>query len=67
MIHVRRFLDKVSLAESKQTKDIVLPISDARSLRDEIAKLLSDYYNLHENQNTKSEVLNIEITGGKFK
>jgi hypothetical protein len=40
MIHIKRFIDKMSLVESKQSKDVVLPISDARGLRDEVTKLL---------------------------
>lgn len=67
MIHVRRFLDKVSLAESKQTKDLVLPIADARGLRDEVSKILSELQELHSNKKTEPEIIKVEITGGKFK
>lgn len=66
MIHIKKFLDKVSLSESRQNKDIVLPVSDARGLRDEIAKLLSDLYDINKNKKDK-EVLQIEIKGGSFK
>lgn len=66
MIHIKKFLDKVSLSESRQNKDIVLPISDARGLRDEIAKLLSDLYDINKNKKDK-EVLQIEIKGGSFR
>lgn len=67
MIYIKKFIDKVSLLESKMNKDVVLPITDARGLRDEISKLLSD---LHESNNKKEkvdEVIKVEITGGKFK
>ena len=64
MIHIKKFLDKVSLSESRQNKDIVLPISDARGLRDEIAKLLSDLYDI--NKTKKEEVIHIDIKGGSF-
>jgi hypothetical protein len=67
MIHVKRFLDKVSLAESKQTKDLVLPIADARGLRDEVSKILSDLQELNSKKNSEPEVIKVEITGGKFK
>lgn len=67
MIHVKRFLDKVSLAESKQTKDLVLPIADARGLRDEVSKLLSDLQELNSKKKSEPEVIKVEITGGKFK
>jgi hypothetical protein len=69
MIHIKRFIDKMALMESKQSRDIVLPAADARGLRDEISKLLSDLYEL---SNTKTDdksndVIQIEIKGGSFK
>lgn len=66
MIHIKRFIDKVSLLESKRTNDVILPIAEARSLRDEIARLLSD---LHEFKNSKKdeEIVKLEIKGGSFK
>lgn len=66
MIHIKKFLDKVSLSESRQTKDVVLPITDARGLRDELAKLLSDLYEIQNNKKDK-EVIQVEIKGGSFK
>ena len=68
MLHIKRFIDKVAVAESKQTKDLVLPIADARGLRDELSKLLSDLYELSQDQtNSKdSDFVQIEIKGGSF-
>ncbi len=49
-------------------KDLVVSMTDARGLRDELSKLLTD---LHELQSGKSkdtnEVIQVEIVGGKFK
>ena len=42
MIHIKRFIDKVSIMETKQGKDVVIPIGEARGLRDELNKLLVD-------------------------
>jgi hypothetical protein len=67
MVHIKKFLDKVTHLESTKTKDVVIPLNDARGLRDEIAKLLSDYYFLNENNNKKEEVIKVEIKGGGFK
>jgi hypothetical protein len=62
-------MDKMAVVESKQSKDVVLPISDARGLRDDIAKLLSDLYELtvNKNEEKKDEVIEIQIKGGGFK
>ena len=67
-MHINRFLDKMAVVESKQNKDVVLPISDARGLRDDIARLLADLHELN-NKATSSEpeVIQVEIKGGSFK
>lgn len=65
MLHIKRFIDKVSHLESTRTKDVVIPISEAKVLRDEIAKLLAD---LHEAKSPKKEeIIKVQITGGGFK
>lgn len=65
MIHINRFVDKVSLVEGKK-KDLILPLDDARGLRDEIVKLLSELHNL-KSKDKKEEVIKVQITGGGFK
>lgn len=68
MLHIRRFIDKMTLVESKMSKDVVLPIAEARGLRDDIAKLLSDLHELNNAaEKTDNEVIQIEIKGGSFK
>lgn len=67
MIHIKRFLDKVSMMDSKRGKDLVLPMTEARVLRDEIAKLLADLHELSSEGKNKEEVIKVEITGGSFK
>jgi hypothetical protein len=65
MIHIPKFIDRVSLMESKQNKDVVLPISEARGIRDELVKLLIELKEL--NKNRKEDTIQIEIDGGSFK
>jgi len=67
MIQIKRFMDKVSNLDSKRSKDLVLPMSEARVLRDEIAKLLADLHELNKEDKKNEEVIKVEITGGKFK
>ena len=66
MVNIKRFIDRVSSAEGKQGRDIVLPIAEARALRDELSKLLADNYNLSMNKPTESQVIQVEINGGKW-
>lgn len=69
MLHIRRFLDKMAVVESKQSKDVVLPMTDARGLRDDISKLLADLHELNKDkiEENKNETITIEIKGGSFK
>ena len=67
MIHIKRFIDRVSMIESKQGRDFVMPIIEARGLRDELAKLLVDQYkNLSEKKPDEEPVIKVEIKGGSF-
>ena len=66
MIHIKHFLERVSLQESKNNKTVVITIDDARGLRDEISKLMADYYKL-STSDIKEEIIKVEITGGGFK
>ena len=66
MIHIKRFIDKVTSIEGKQGKDVVIPIMEARGLRDELAKLLIDRIEKLETPKTAPEMLEVEIVGGKF-
>jgi hypothetical protein len=67
MIHIKRFIDKVSYIETKQGKDVVIPVAEARGLRDELAKLLVDRYeNTEEKKRNIPDVIEVEIIGGKF-
>jgi hypothetical protein len=65
-MHIKRFIDRVSNIESRQGKDVVIPLSDARGLRDELAKLLIDHYEVTEGKKDTSEVIQVELVGGKF-
>ncbi len=69
MIHIKRFLDKMAVVESKQAKDVVLTVADARGLRDDVSKLLADLHELSSKkiEESKDEIIQIEIKGGGFK
>ena len=66
MIHIKRFVDKITLIEGKQGKDVVITISEARGLRDELTKLLVDNYELLQNTNKVEPVFQVEMIGGRF-
>jgi hypothetical protein len=64
MIIIKRFIDKVSATRGT---NLVLPIEEAKMLRDEIAKLLADNYKLLNKDVTEDNaVIQLEINGGRF-
>jgi len=68
MIHIKRFIDRISQVEGRNGKDVVMPITDARGLRDELSKLLAHNYELMSTKvPVQSEsIIQVEITGSKF-
>ena len=68
-IHLKLFIDKVSHIEARQGTSVVLPVTEARGLRDEISKMLADNYELlttRVNTPATEQVIQVELVGGKF-
>ena len=63
MIIIKRFIDKVSATRGT---NLVLPIHEAMTLRDEIAKLIAENYELLNKKATDESVIQLEINGGKW-
>ena len=42
MINVKKFIDKVSLAEARNSTQVVLLLTEAKQLRDDIMKIMLD-------------------------
>jgi transposase-like protein len=68
MIIIKRFIEKVSAQESRQGSNVVIPIDEARLLRDAVAKLVADNYELLNNkqESVDDKVIQVEINGGKW-
>lgn len=64
MVNIKRFIDRVSSMDQNPGKSLVLPVDEARQLRDEIVKLLAD--KLESRINAPQDVIQIEVTGGGF-
>jgi hypothetical protein len=67
MLYIKKFIDKVSHMETKQNKELVISAVDARGVRDELGKLLTDLHTLTTENNKPQETIQVEIVGGKFK
>lgn len=67
MLAIKNFIEKISYIEGRGgSVDYRMPIADAKILRDELSKLLADYYSLVNKKESGDEVIKVEISGGKF-
>jgi len=57
MIHINRFIDKIKFFESKNSKEFVIPLSEAKNLHTDITKLLIALHAINANaeKNTKEQ------------
>ena len=65
-LHINRFIDAVKAAESRNQKDFIMPMRDAKDLHADITKLLLAL-ELLRSQQAAPEVIQVEIAGGSFK
>lgn len=68
-LHISRFVDRVRSAESKQQRELVLTLNEARDLHSDITRLLLALESVRQklvedtSQNTATD---LTIDGGKF-
>lgn len=62
MNNIKKFIDKISYLEGRSAKDLVMPLSDARQVRDELIKLLLDVKTVED----KDQVIEVVVKGGKW-
>lgn len=65
MIYIKNFIDSVAHMENRGKRDLVMHAQDARSMRDELAKLLAELYELRENV-SKTQTIEVDVSGGKW-
>jgi hypothetical protein len=68
MLHINQFVDRVKAADSRQQRDFVMSMSDAKNLHADITKLLLSLHMMHETSlaNLSVSSQSIEIDGGSF-
>jgi len=63
MSQIKKFIDKITYAEARQSKDIIMSVSDAKELRDEVMKLLIDGQSSNKDQ---EETIEVVMKGSKW-
>jgi hypothetical protein len=69
MIYIKKFIDRVSALDNKPGKDLIMPAVEAKMLRDEIARLMSDKIEaaLGQPRTATQQTGEVTIRGGSFK
>lgn len=62
MSQIKKFIDRVANAEGRQMREFLMPITDAKELRDEIMKLVLD----KKDQTNNTEPIQVVMSGGKW-
>lgn len=65
MSQIKKFIERVSSADSKRQTTVVLSIDEARFLRDEVSKLLVDLHDIEKE--VPEPTIEVVVTGGSFK
>jgi len=62
MHNIKKFIDKIAVSEGRQAREVIMPLNDAKELRDEIMKLVLD----QAAYTKEPEVIQVVMSGGKW-
>jgi len=65
-LHINRFIDLIKAQESRGGRDVTLSLKDAKDLHADITKLLLVLEQLRRDAGSTNEIIQVDITGGKF-
>ncbi len=63
MSQIKKFIDKIAYLEVRQSRELIMPLADAKELRDELLKILLDQ---RDNKSNDTEVIEVVMRGNKF-
>ena len=66
-LHINRFIDSIKAHESRNQRDFVMTMRDAKDLHADITKLLLTLDAMRAPTAGKNETVSIELDGGSFK
>ena len=64
MVNIKRYIDRVTVQDNRGGRDVVIPLAEARALRDEIMKLVVD--KLVESEISSQQPITVEVKGGRW-
>ena len=66
-LHINRFIDNIKATESRNGRDVILSLRDAKDLHGDITKLLLALEQIRSQQVVQTGAIEIELDGGSFK
>ena len=63
MNQIKKFIDRISQAEARNTREVIMPLNEAKELRDELTKVLLD----QRNNKPEEEVIEVVMRGGSYR
>jgi hypothetical protein len=62
MNHIKKFIDRIAMAEARNVREVIMPLNEAKELRDDLTKVLLD-----QRDNKPEELVEVVMRGGSFK
>ena len=62
MNQIKKFIDRIAIAEARNIREVIMPLQEAKELRDELTKVLLD-----QRDNKPDEVVEVVMRGGSYK
>lgn len=61
MNSLKQFIDRISNVERSGQQSVVIPLAEARTIRDDLTKLLLSF-----SEKRNDDVIKVELTGGRW-
>jgi cytochrome c551/c552 len=62
MNQIKKFIDRIAIAEARNIREVIMPLQEAKELRNELMKVLLD-----QRDNKPEEVIEVVMRGGGYK
>jgi hypothetical protein len=62
MNQIKKFIDRIAMAEGRNVREVIMPLQEAKELRDELTKVLLD-----QRDGKPEEVIQVVMRGGSYK
>lgn len=66
MHYLQKLIDRIRAAEQSNRKDVIVPIDEAKAVRDELTKLLLSSVNLELQKEVTPSEVSVKLVGKKW-